>query len=98
MISIPGTEMDFGDMKFGKSYTKEYVITNNDNEPVLINSLGKSCTCTNVRMDDLLIPAKGKGIIYVTVTPGSTGLFLRSFWFNAGKRGATTIKLKGKVT
>lgn len=98
MISIPGTEMDFGDMKYGKSYTKDFIITNNDNKPLLIKELGKSCTCTNVVMDNNLIPAKGKGTVRVTVTPGSTGLFLRSFWFVAGSRGATTIKLKGKVT
>ncbi len=98
MISLPGTEMDFGDMKYGKSYSKDYVITNNDDKEVVISQLGKSCTCTKVWMDSNVIPPRGKGIVHVTVTPGSTGLFLRSFWFSAGNRGATTIKLKGKAT
>lgn len=98
MISIPATEMDFGDMKLGKSYTKDFIITNNDDKPLLIKELGKSCTCTLAWMDSNIIPAKGQGTVHVTVTPGSTGLFLRSFWFAAGNRGATTIRLKGKVT
>lgn len=98
MISIPGTEMDFGDMKFGKSYTQDFTITNNDDKPLLIKELGKSCTCTEAWMDSNLIPPKATGVVHVKVTPGSTGLFLRSFWFVAGNRGATTIKLKGKVS
>lgn len=96
MISIQGTEIDFGEMQFGKSYNKDFKITNIDIKPVKITALGKSCTCTDAWIDSDTIPPKADGVIHVKVTPGSKGVFLRSFWFTAG--ATHTIKLKGKVT
>lgn len=95
MIAIQGDEMDFGNMQFGKSYSKDFKITNKGSSPITITSLGKSCTCTEAWTDNKEIPAGKVGIIHVKVTPGSKGLFLRSFWFTAGS--THTIKLKGKV-
>lgn len=96
MLVIQGEEMDFGNMEFGKSYTKDFKITNRSDKPILVTELGKSCTCTEAWMDNSVIPANGNGIIHVKITPGSKGLFLRSFWFKAG--ATHTIKVKGKVT
>jgi len=95
MIVIQGDEMDFGNMLFGKSYTKDFKITNRSSEPIKITNLGKSCTCTEAWTTNDIIPPHKEGIIHVRVTPGSKGLFLRSFWFTAGS--THTIKLKGKV-
>jgi hypothetical protein len=95
MIIIQGEEMDFGDMEFGKSYTKDFRITNRGDKPLTITSLGKSCTCTEAWTDSTIVQPQKDGIIHVRVTPGSKGLFLRSFWFTAG--ATHTIKLKGKV-
>lgn len=95
MAIISDAEIDFGSMEFGKSYTRDYKIFNNGNTSIKITGLGKSCTCTKAWMDSDLIEAKSVGIVHVEVTPGSTGVFLRSFWFDVDGGQRTTIKLKG---
>lgn len=95
MIAIQGTEMNFGDMQMGRSYNQDFVINNRGDKQIIISEIVKSCTCTEAWMDSPVIPPGKDGVIHVRVTPGSTGVFLRSFTFRAGS--SHTIKLKGTV-
>lgn len=90
--------ISFGEMSLGKSYSKEYVIVNHSDTPTTISNLGHSCSCvtTEVIKGGYVNPNE-KAIIKVTATPGSTGMYSKSFWFDfAGKH--YDISLKGHTS
>lgn len=95
VVKVDGNEVNFGNIKFGQTYTRDYKVSNYTPHGIRIENLGKSCTCTNITA---LNPEPKSGdtcIIKVDITPGSTGLFARSFWFDAGgQHYHVTVKAK----
>ena len=96
ILDIP-TKIDFGSMKFGQSYTQDYVIKNTKDVDIVITNLGRSCSCTEVSLDKTLIHPNETATVKVTVKPGSTGLFSRSFWFNLNSQHYT-VSLTGHAS
>jgi hypothetical protein len=96
-IRTDGVEINFGNIKFGKGHTKMYKVTNISDNPVKITGLGKSCTCTEVSCLSPQLPPGGYSFIDVKITPGSTGKFLRNFWFSIDNVGNYNVTLKASV-
>ena len=96
ILNLP-TKIDFGSMKFGQSYTKDYEIKNTSSSVITVTDLGRSCSCTEVSMNKTVIQPNESTYIKVTVTPGSTGIFSRSFWFNLNKQ-RYTVTLSGHAS
>lgn len=96
ILNLP-TTIDFGQMSFGNSYSRSYIINNTTDSILEIKDLGRSCTCTEVSASKTLIKPKEQGIINVTVTPGSTGIFSRSFWFTLNNQ-RYTVTLTGHAS
>lgn len=93
ILNLP-TKIDFGAIKFGQSYTKEYIIKNTHSSVIQITDIGRSCSCTEVSMNgkSILQPNESTSI-KVTITPGSTGIFSRSFWFKINGQSYTVTLL-----
>jgi hypothetical protein len=97
MILNLATKIDFGAMKFGQSYTKNYEIKNTSSSAITVTDLGRSCSCTEVSLDKTVIKPNESVYVKVTVTPGSTGLFSRSFWFKINGQ-SYTVSLSGHAS
>lgn len=104
MIPLP-TEIDFGKIAFGSSSTKIYSIPNTSNKDIMMNNIGYSCTCTSLAHDkakllngsSVIIRPNTTAEIIVTLTPGSTGIIARTFWFKLNNI-SYTITLKAYVS
>lgn len=96
ILNLP-TKIDFGQMSFGNSYSRSYIINNTTNTTLEIKNLGRSCTCTEVSVNKTIIQPKEQGVINVTVKPGSTGIFSRSFWFDLNNQ-RYTVTLTGHAS
>jgi len=96
ILNLP-TKIDFGQMIFGNSYTRDYIINNTTNTGIEISNLHRSCSCTEVYLDKNILKPNESTTIKVTVKPGSTGIFSRSFWFNLNGQ-SYTITLTGHAS
>lgn len=95
-VQVDGNEVNFGIIKFGQTYTRDYKVKNNTPHLIKVENLGKSCTCTAITALNPHVSPGDTCIVKVDITPGTTGLFSRSFWFDAGGKHYN-IAVKAKV-
>lgn len=73
MLTVDKTTIDLGTLKYGKTYTFKYMVTNNSPKNMVINKLQTSCSsCTKATMSKLLKENQTTEM-KVTYTPGSVG-------------------------
>ena len=96
ILNLP-VKIDFGQMKFGNSYSRDYIIKNTTNQVISITDFGKSCSCTTASLKTNKLEPNESTTIHITVTPGSPGLFSRSIWFQLNGQ-KYTITLSGHAS
>jgi|688.fasta_scaffold00342_19 hypothetical protein len=96
ILNLP-TKIDFGQMKFGSSYSRDYIIKNTTNQGINITDFSKSCSCVQASLKVSHLSPNESTTINVTVTPGSTGLFSRSMAFKINGQ-SYTVTLTGHAS
>lgn len=103
MLTTTNNPRDLGSISFGTPYNFTYILKNEGNESVEINSLVVDCgACTKAGMNKSILSSGDEGIVEVTFTPGSTGInrkAVRVYWTpSGGSQKELKLVFHGDVT
>lgn len=99
---IKQTIYNFGTLEFGRTYTKEFPITNETGKIIdIIKVYNGGCNCVTSSVPvTKLVPGQAT-VLRTEVTPGSTGFFRRTpiitFKVDGGNEQSETIELIANV-
>lgn len=98
--TFPKKSHDFGYIKEADGVvTCEFEFINTGNEPLVINSVRRTCGCTVPEYPKRPIKPDGKGVIKISFNPmGYFGGFLKTVTVRTnGREKSTTLTLEGSV-
>ena len=92
--------LDFGNLKWGGSITREFQFRNVSSRDVVVERVDADCGCTDAGVASNLIPAGQPGILKVTFSPnGFDGPVTRSIALRVkGYLSETRVQLVAKVS
>jgi hypothetical protein len=72
-INLETTNFDFGDVINGEVLSREIVVNNEGNEPIIAQSVSTTCGCTTATMEPMTIPVGGSANLHITFDSGAHG-------------------------
>ena len=72
-INLETTNFDFGNVVNGEVLSREIVVSNEGNEPVIAQSVSTTCGCTTATLEPMTIPAGGSANLLITFDSGAHG-------------------------
>ena len=72
-INLETTHFDFGDVVNGKIISRDIVVRNKGNEPIIAQSVSTTCGCTTATLEPMTIPAGGSANLHITFDSGAHG-------------------------
>ena len=91
--------IDYGTIQHNAEGTREFVLTNNGNKPLTIESTQGSCGCTVPTKPDGAIAPGAKGVIKVHYATDRVGAFTKTVTVKSNATGQETkvLTIKGTV-
>jgi hypothetical protein len=75
MIKAKNNDINLGDLKFGKPYNFDFVITNTGTEAYMISNISVGCSaCTTATLEKQTITVGESIKVHVEFVPGSRGI------------------------
>ena len=72
-------EYNFGTLEFGKTYNKDFTLSNDTNQTITITKvINGGCTCVVSKVIKTIVRPGDTSSLSVSITPGSKGIFRRS--------------------
>lgn len=98
VITWEATTVDYGTIKQGDSGSREFVLTNTGNAPLIISNATGSCGCTvPVWPKEPILPGQ-KASIKVNYDTNRTGSFTKSVTVTSNAANSTDVlQIKGNV-
>ena len=72
-INLETTLFDFGDVVNGEIISRDIVVSNEGNEPIIAQSVSTTCGCTTATLEPMTIPAGGSANLHITFDSGAHG-------------------------
>ena len=72
-INLETTNFDFGNVVNGEVLSREIVVSNEGNEPIIAQSVSTTCGCTTATLEPMTIPAGGSANLLITFDSGAHG-------------------------
>ncbi len=72
-IAVDATNFDFGEVVNGEIATHDFVVRNEGNAPLAVESVITTCGCTTATLEPMTIPAGESGILHVAFDSGAHG-------------------------
>ena len=97
-IAFESLSYDFGTLTLNKPVSHTFKLTNNGNEPLIINRVATSCGCTASEYPkEAILPGKSADIV-ITYNAASSGVFSKSATVYSNATDETVVlKIKGVV-
>ena len=72
-LNLETTLFDFGNVVNGEILSRDIVVSNKGNEPIIAKSVSTSCGCTTATLEPMTIPAGGSANLHITFDSGAHG-------------------------
>ena len=72
-INLETTHFDFGDVVNGEIISRDIVVSNDGNEPIIAQSVSTTCGCTTATLEPMTIPAGEFANLHITFDSGAHG-------------------------
>ena len=72
-INLETTYFDFGDVVNGEILSRDIVVSNKGNEPIIAKSVSTTCGCTAANLEPMTIPVGGSANLRITFDSGAHG-------------------------
>jgi hypothetical protein len=72
-ISFDVPALELGDVVNGDVVTREVVVNNTGDGPLVVERVTTSCGCTSAALDPMTIPAGGSGVLTISFDSGAHG-------------------------
>lgn len=72
-IAVDATNFDFGEVVNGEIATHDFVVRNEGNARLAVESVITTCGCTTATLEPMTIPAGESGILHVAFDSGAHG-------------------------
>ena len=72
-INLETTHFDFGDVVNGEIISRDIVVSNDGNEPIIAQSVSTTCGCTTATLEPMTIPAGSSANLHITFDSGAHG-------------------------
>lgn len=100
MLVANNEEINLGNLPFGRGFNFKYVITNSGDKVINLKTITVGCgSCTKAYANKNVLAAGESGEIFVTFTPGSTGIQTKQITvtYTFGDIKPTNLVLKFKA-
>jgi hypothetical protein len=72
-IKLETAMLDLGDVVNGEIISRDLIVYNEGEAPLIIEAVSTSCGCTKATLDPMTIPAGGSGILHLEFDSGAHG-------------------------
>ena len=72
-INLETTYFDFGDVINGEILSRDIIVSNAGNKPIITKSVSTTCGCTTASLEPMTIPAGGSANLHITFDSGAHG-------------------------
>lgn len=72
-IAVDATNFDFGEVVNGEIATHDFIVRNEGNAPLIVESVITTCGCTTATLEPMTIPAGESGVLHVAFDSGAHG-------------------------
>ena len=72
-ITLETTHFDFGDVVNGEIISRDIVVRNDGNGPIIAQSVSTTCGCTTATLEPMTIPAGEFANLHITFDSGAHG-------------------------
>jgi hypothetical protein len=73
VIAVDITNFDFGEVVNGEIATHDFIVRNEGNAPLTVESVITTCGCTTATLEPMTIPAGESGVLHVAFDSGAHG-------------------------
>jgi len=73
-ISLETMQFNFGDVVNGEIITRDVMVHNNGESPLVVETVSTSCGCTQASLEPMTIPPGEVGVLHINFDSGAHGL------------------------
>ncbi len=103
-IAVDATNFDFGEVVNGEIATHDFVVRNEGNAPLTVESVITTCGCTTATLEPMTVPAGESGVLHIAFDSGAhgpdlTGEIVRQVFItsNDPDQPEVVVEIKAKV-